>query len=54
VTKTAYKNLAPERRANIPGGERTAQHGFILNAQWWEANRNKVSAAWSKWALSGR
>jgi len=54
VTKTAYKNLPAARRANIPGGDRTAQHGFILNAEWWEANRTLVSAAWSKWALGGR
>ncbi|GAB1575539.1 extracellular solute-binding protein [Bordetella petrii] len=52
VTKTAYKNLSAERRAQIPGGERTARNGFILDAQWWEDNRGKVSAAWSKWVLS--
>lgn len=54
VTKTAYKNLSAAKRENIPGGDRTAEHGFILSADWWATHKDEVSSAWSKWILANR
>ena len=52
VTKTAYEALTPELREKIPGGERTQQHGFLLDAGWWAKNRTEVGKEWAKWALN--
>lgn len=54
MTRTAYKNLTEAQREFIPGGERTAQHGFVLNAEWWADNRDVASTSWSKWMLANR
>ncbi len=52
VTKTAYEALTPEVREKIPGGDRTRQHGFLLDASWWANNRTKVAKEWETWALN--
>lgn len=52
VTSTAYKALTPEIQNKIPGGERTKEHGFLLDARWWAENRAKVGEEWSKWMLT--
>lgn len=51
VTKTAYESLTPDIREKIPGGDRTRQHGFLLDASWWATNRTTVAKEWGKWAL---
>ena len=35
VTQTAYEALTPELRDKIPGGDRTRDHGFVMDADWW-------------------
>jgi putative spermidine/putrescine transport system substrate-binding protein len=52
VTKTAYEVLTPEIREKIPGGDRTREHGFLLDAKWWATNRANVSKEWEKWTLN--
>lgn len=52
VTKAAYEALTPEMREKIPGGERTKQHGFLLDAAWWAKNRQTVGKEWAKWVLN--
>jgi len=52
VTKTAYEALTPELREKIPGGDRTREHGFLLDARWWAKNRSEVGKEWAKWALN--
>ncbi len=52
VTVPAYEKLSKRLRDRVPGGELTAKHGFILNAEWWRDNRQKVSDKWSKWVLA--
>ncbi|WP_353151621.1 ABC transporter substrate-binding protein [Pollutimonas bauzanensis] len=52
VTETAYKALTPELREKIPGGDRTREHGFLLDANWWAKNRNEVGKEWAKWSLN--
>lgn len=51
VTKTAYNALTDEIREKVPGGDRTRDHGIMMDAEWWAANRSAVVDAWSKWAL---
>jgi len=51
VTKTAYEALTPDLREKIPGGDRTREHGFLLDAKWWAKNRSEVGKEWAKWAL---
>jgi putative spermidine/putrescine transport system substrate-binding protein len=51
VTETAYKALTPEMRDKIPGGDRTREHGFLLDAEWWSKNRGNVAKEWGKWIL---
>lgn len=53
ITKKAYENLSEEHRAVIPGGEKTEEMGFILDAEWWVDNRQKVSDMWSQWIMQG-
>lgn len=52
VTTAAYTALTAEVRDKIPGGERTKEHGFLLNARWWAENRAKVGEEWAKWMLT--
>ena len=51
VTQTAYEALTPEMREKIPGGDRTRDHGFLLDAKWWSQNRATVGKEWAKWVL---
>lgn len=51
VTKTAYEALTPELREKIPGGDRTRDHGFLIDARWWAKNRAEVGKQWANWAL---
>src|SRR5690606_33110829 len=51
VTRTAYEALTPDLREKIPGGDRTREHGFLLDAKWWAKNRSEVGKEWAKWAL---
>ncbi|MBN9091749.1 ABC transporter substrate-binding protein [Pandoraea pnomenusa] len=52
VTKAAYESLTPALRDKIPGGDRTRQHGFLLDAKWWADNRAVVGKEWAKWSLN--
>lgn len=52
VSTPAYEKLPKRLRDRVPGGEMTAEHGFILNAEWWRDNRREVSDKWSKWILA--
>jgi putative spermidine/putrescine transport system substrate-binding protein len=52
VTQAAYKALTPEMRDKIPGGDRTREHGFLLDAKWWAKNRAEVGKEWAKWSLN--
>lgn len=52
VTKEAYAALTPEMREKVPGGDRTKQHGFLMDAHWWAKNRATVGKEWTNWTLS--
>ena len=52
VTIPAYEKMPKNLRERVPGGEMTAKNGFVLNAEWWTDNRQKVSDVWSKWVLN--
>lgn len=52
VTQAAYKALTPELREKIPGGDRTREHGFLLDARWWAKNRAELGKEWAKWSLN--
>lgn len=52
VTKAAFDALTPEIQTKIPGGDRTREHGFLINADWWSKNRATVSKEWANWVLN--
>ncbi len=54
VTKSGYASLSAARRENVPGGDRTARQGYIVDSDWWgdDANKRAVGQAWSKWILA--
>jgi putative spermidine/putrescine transport system substrate-binding protein len=38
--------------ANLPGSPENLKRSFLQDVRWWDANRAKVNAIWSKWILT--
>ena len=47
----AAEFLTDEEKARMPGGENSRRSGFYQNIDWWEANRDRINRAWSRWIL---
>lgn len=52
VTKAGYEALTAATREKIPGGDRTREHGFLIDAAWWAKNRADVGKEWANWVLN--
>ena len=52
TNRKTFGMLPPERLAILPGSPEQMKRCFIQDAEWWDQNRAKVNAIWSKWILS--
>jgi putative spermidine/putrescine transport system substrate-binding protein len=52
TNRKTFGMLPPERLAILPGSPEQMKRSFIQDAEWWDQNRPKVNAIWSKWILS--
>jgi putative spermidine/putrescine transport system substrate-binding protein len=51
TNERAFASLTPDEIARMPGGENSRRTGFYQDIAWWDANRERVSRAWSRWLL---
>ena len=47
----AFGMLPPEQVERMPGSPAARAAGFVRNAEWIEANRDRINRAWSRWIL---
>jgi putative spermidine/putrescine transport system substrate-binding protein len=47
-----FAMLAADLLPRLPGSPDNMKRGFLQDAVWWDQNRAKVNAVWSKWILS--
>jgi putative spermidine/putrescine transport system substrate-binding protein len=52
INRKSYDLLPKELVATLPGSPEQLKHSFLQDAVWWDKNRAKVNAVWSKWILS--
>lgn len=52
TNRKAFGLLTPQAAANLPGSPENMKRSFIQDVNWWDANRPKVNAVWSKWILT--
>jgi len=52
VNRKAYDLLPAATVAELPGSPENLKHSFLQDVDWWDKNRAKVNAIWSKWILS--
>jgi len=52
TNRKTFAMLPLERVAMLPGSPEQMKRCFIQDAEWWDQNRAKVNAIWSKWILS--
>jgi putative spermidine/putrescine transport system substrate-binding protein len=52
TSRKTFDMLPRERVAMLPGSPEQMKRCFLQDAEWWDQNRAKVNAIWSKWILS--
>ena len=52
VNRKSFAMLPADIVAKLPGSPENIKRCFIQDAEWWDQNRAKVNAIWSKWILS--
>ena len=52
VNRKSFAMLPADIVAKLPGSPENMKRCFIQDAEWWDQNRSKVNAIWSKWILS--
>jgi putative spermidine/putrescine transport system substrate-binding protein len=52
VNAKSFEMLSSDLVARLPGSPDQIKRCFIQDVQWWDENRAKVNAVWSKWILS--
>lgn len=51
TSKEALKYMSADAIDKLPTAPKNRTNSFVLNAEWWEANREIVSNRWSQWLL---
>jgi putative spermidine/putrescine transport system substrate-binding protein len=52
VNRKSFDMLPAELVAKLPGSPEQLKRSFVQDVVWWDQNRAKVNAIWSKWILS--
>ena len=52
VNAKSFEMLSSDLVARLPGSPEQIKRCFIQDVQWWDENRAKLNAVWSKWILS--
>jgi putative spermidine/putrescine transport system substrate-binding protein len=52
INQKSYPSTSKDLIDPATGTPWTRSKGFVLDIHWWSQNRDKVSAAWSKWIIS--
>jgi putative spermidine/putrescine transport system substrate-binding protein len=52
VNRKAFALLPADVVAKLPGSPENMKRCFIQDVNWWDENRAKVNAVWSKWILT--
>jgi putative spermidine/putrescine transport system substrate-binding protein len=52
VNRKSFDMLPAELVAKLPGSPEQLKRSFVQDVVWWDRNRAKVNAIWSKWILS--
>jgi putative spermidine/putrescine transport system substrate-binding protein len=52
VNRKSFDLLPADVVAQLPGSQEQLQRSFLQDVEWWDKNRAKVNAIWSKWILS--
>jgi putative spermidine/putrescine transport system substrate-binding protein len=52
VNRKSFDGLPAELVARLPGSPEQLKRSFVQDVVWWDQNRAKVNAVWSKWILS--
>jgi len=52
VNRKSFDMLPAELVAKLPGSPEQLKRSFVQDVVWWDQNRAKINAIWSKWILS--
>jgi putative spermidine/putrescine transport system substrate-binding protein len=52
VNRKSFDTLPADLVARLPGSPEQLKRSFVQDVLWWDQNRAKVNAIWSKWILS--
>jgi len=52
VNHKSFDPLPKDIVAKLPGSPENMKRCFIQDVNWWDDNRAKVNAVWSKWILT--
>ena len=52
TNRKAFDLISPDIVAKLPGSPENLKRSFVQDVTWWDENRAKVNAIWSKWILT--
>jgi len=52
INRKSFDLLPAAMVANLPGSPENLKRSFLQDVRWWDENRAKVNAIWSKWILT--